>query len=80
MNQHVKQLIADARKLSPEEQAELLDALLVGFHEPSMAWNEAWGAEADRRWARYLAGDETSHDADSAIVDAKKRLAKRRAR
>ena len=79
MNQHVKQLIADARKLSAKEQAELMDALLVSFHEPSETWKEAWSAEADRRWARYLAGDEALHDAETVLADARKRLAKRRA-
>ena len=80
MNQQVKQLIADARKLSAEEQAELIDALLVSFHEPSEAWKESWTAEADRRWARYLAGDERSYDAEAVMAQARKRLGRRRER
>ena len=47
MNQQIKHLIGEARKLSPDEQAELLDKLLIELHQPTVGWKQSWAAGAD---------------------------------
>ena len=78
MNQHIKRLADEARKLSPDERAELVDEILAGLHDQDGAWEKAWAEEADRRWAQYKSGAITSHDADAVLADVAKQLAKRR--
>jgi putative addiction module component (TIGR02574 family) len=58
MSEKVKQLVEEARRLSPEEQADLLDALLVLAHTPSPEWEKAWSEECERRWEAYVRGEE----------------------
>ena len=55
MNERVKKLSEEIRKLSPDEQAELMDELLVLTHrEPDPDIEKAWAEEAKRRWQDYL--------------------------
>ncbi len=57
MNDRVRHLTEEAAKLTPEEQAELIDALLAFSHAPSPEWEKAWADEADRRLAAYDRGE-----------------------
>ena len=50
MNERVKKLTEEIRKLSPDEQADLMDELLVlTYREPDPARDKAWAEEIDRR-------------------------------
>jgi hypothetical protein len=50
MNERVKKLTEEIRKLSSEEQAELIDELLVlTYREPDPEIEKAWAMEIDRR-------------------------------
>lgn len=79
MNERVKRLSEEIRKLAPEEQAELIDELIVLTHrEPDPEIDKAWAEEAERRLKRYDAGAETTVDAFEAIADVREMLARRR--
>lgn len=57
MNERVRHLTEQAAKLTLEEQAELIDALLALGHEPTPEWKKAWVQEAERRLAAYDRGE-----------------------
>jgi hypothetical protein len=79
MNERVKRLTEEIRKLPPEEQADLIDELLVlTYREPDPEIDKAWAEEAERRLQRYRSGLESGRDAFEALEDIRSRLAKRR--
>ena len=50
MNERVKKLSQEIRKLSPEEQADLMDALLaLSYGKVPHKSDRAWTQEIDRR-------------------------------
>jgi putative addiction module component (TIGR02574 family) len=58
MNERVKRLTEEIRKLPPEEQADLIDELLVHtYREPDPEIAKAWAEEAERRLAAYRRGE-----------------------
>ena len=80
MDMTVKHLADEARKLQPEQQAELIDLLIEGLSKSPAGWDEAWSAEAERRWARVKAGKMASFPADQVLSDIAAHLEKRRQR
>ena len=61
MNERVKRLSEEIRKLTPEEQADLMDELLVlTYREPDPEIEKAWAEEAERRLAAYERGETTA--------------------
>jgi len=79
MNERVKKLAEEFRKLPPEEQADLIDELIVlTYREPDPETDKAWVAEMLKRWERYKAGDDKAVEASEAIEAVRARLAKRR--
>jgi putative addiction module component len=74
MNERVKKLSQQIRKLSPDEQADLLDELLVHVHSNSdPAILKAWAEEAERRLDRYLSGRTKTRDARKVLAKYTKR-------
>ena len=69
MNQRVKDLSAEARKLAPDELAELVDELLVALHDADPDWNTGWAEEAERRMAAYRRGEMESYSLDEVLAD-----------
>ncbi len=69
MNQRVKDLTAEARKLSPDELAELVDELLVALHDADPGWNKAWAEEAERRMEAYRRGKMEAYSLDEVLAD-----------
>lgn len=72
MTAAVKAVLEQAKRLSPDERAELraeLDAL-----DESPEWVAAWKAELDRRWAAYERGEEPGEPADDAIAEVRAEL------
>jgi putative addiction module component (TIGR02574 family) len=50
MNERVKRLTEEIAKLPPEEQADIIDALIVlTYRSPDPEVDKAWVAEAERR-------------------------------
>ena len=80
MNERVKTIVDQARKLTPEERADVFDDLLIDLHQSDADWNKAWSAEAERRWALYKTGEIAAHDADEVLSEIAARLEKRRSR
>ncbi len=53
MNDRVRHLTEETAEFSPEEQAELIDALLAFSHAPSPEWEKAWSEECQQRWVAH---------------------------
>jgi putative addiction module component (TIGR02574 family) len=69
MNETVKKLTEEIRKLTPEEQADLMDELLALTHrEPDPEIERAWVEEARRRLAEYERGDTTAVSAEEVMT------------
>jgi hypothetical protein len=79
MTTHTLRDVVDAaRKLTTDEQAELVDLQLTGS-EPDAEWDRLWGAEAERRLAEIERGDVETVDANVALAAGRGRLAVLRA-
>lgn len=73
MNERVKKLSEEIRKLPPEEQAELMDELLVLTHGMSLPRSDkAWADEIDRRIDAVERGKAVTLDARDALRKHKK--------
>jgi len=73
MSMTVLQIIAEARKLSPEEQAELIDRLCVeavGGPDPEI--DEEWKQETRRRIADIESGRVEGIPAEVVMAKARK--------
>ena len=69
----VKELYAEARRLPPDQAAELMDLLLVDtYSEPDPAIEEAWGREIDRRIAELESGKVKGIPAEEVFAKARK--------
>jgi hypothetical protein len=68
MNERVKKLSEEIRKLSPEEQADLMDELLVlTYRQPYPKSDKAWLEEVDRRINEAKRGEGATVDAREAL-------------
>lgn len=73
MNERVKRLTEEIRKLSPEEQADLMDELLVlTYREPDPEIEKAWAEEIERRIDSVERGEEPTVDAREVLSKYKK--------
>jgi Putative addiction module component len=73
MNERVKKLSEEIRQLSPEEQADLMDELLVLTHGMPLPKSEkAWAEEIDRRITAVQRGNAPTLDARKAVRKYKK--------
>jgi hypothetical protein len=68
MNERVKKLSEEIRKLSPDEQADLMDELLVLTYKPAEpAVEKAWSDEIERRISEVRRGEAKLVDAREAL-------------
>lgn len=74
MNERVKRLVEEAKKLTPEEQVELLDELCVSLHDHDAEIDKAWAAEIEKRVAAVERGDLELVDADVVLAELRARL------
>jgi putative addiction module component (TIGR02574 family) len=75
MNERVKRLTEEIRKLPPEEQADLLDELLVlTYREPDPEIDKAWAEEAERRLAAYRRGEIEAIPLEEVMARLRKRF------
>jgi Putative addiction module component len=69
MNERVKKLTEEIRKLPPEEQADLIDELLVlTYREPDPEIDKAWAEEAEDRLAAWRRGELKSRPAADVLA------------
>jgi hypothetical protein len=78
--QSLKSIAAAARALPPEQQAELIDDLVVGLSHADDGWNVAWSKEAEQRWSGHVAASHPGHAADDVLAEIAALLEKRRNR
>jgi hypothetical protein len=79
MNDRVRAIIEEARKLTPEERVELLDLLDAAFAEDEgdgtpQEIEAAWLDEVERRAVRAERGETKSIDFDEAMARARRRI------
>ena len=68
MNERVKKLSEEIRKLTAEEQAELMDELLsLTYREPDPEIEKAWAEEAERRLEAYERGETRAVSAEEVM-------------
>ena len=66
------ELEREARLLSPDERAQLVDALLDSLHEAKLVEVEAaWAVEIERRVAAYERGDAKLVSAEDVFAKAR---------
>ena len=68
----VRQIVAEARLLPPEELAELVDALLAESAEPDPQVDEAWKLEVRRRLAEIESGRVKCIPGDQVMAEVRK--------
>lgn len=79
MSLTLKQLEAEALHLSAEQRADLAQRLFASIEDEEALENaaevqQAWLAEAERRYRRYLAGETQPVPAAEAIARVRARL------
>lgn len=75
MNERVKKLSEEIRRLSPEEQADLMDELLVlTYGRPLPKSDKAWVKEIDRRIDAAERGKARTLPADEAMARLRSRV------
>jgi Putative addiction module component len=72
MNERVKHLSLEARKLPVAERAELIDDLLASLEAPDARLDALWAQEAERRVQLLDSGEMPTRDAAEAIADLRR--------
>jgi hypothetical protein len=80
LEKSLKSIAAAARALPPEQQAELIDELVIGLSRADEDWSAAWSKEAGQRWSGHVAAAHPGHAADDVLADIAALLEKRRHR
>jgi putative addiction module component (TIGR02574 family) len=68
MNDRVKSLSLEARKLTADERFELVEAILASVHEPDSAIDAAWAREAKDRLDAWRRGELSSRSAEDVFA------------
>jgi hypothetical protein len=69
MNERVKKLTEEIRKLPPEDQADLMDELLVlTYREPDPEIDKAWAEEIRDRIAAHERGELSARPAAEVLA------------
>lgn len=74
MYQSIDQLLEQAKNLSAEERAALIDALHDLAAPPDREWEAAWIKECEDRLAALDRGEMKTYDFDEVMADARARL------
>jgi len=72
MNERVKHLSLEARKLSHDERAELVDDLLASLDAPEARLDALWAEEAERRLELIDKGEMPLRDAEDIVADLRR--------
>ena len=68
MNEKVKALSQEARKLSPAERAELIDELIASLDRPDATLDALWAKEAEDRLAAHDRGEMATHSIPDVVA------------
>ena len=68
MNEKVKALSQEARKLSPAERAELIDELIASLDRPDASLDALWAREAEDRLAAHDRGEMAMHSIPDVVA------------
>lgn len=71
MNALVETLVEQAKSLTAQERAELLDALHDLINPPDTEWEAAWAKECEDRCAAIDRGEMPVHDFDEVMEEAR---------
>ncbi len=74
MNERVKILCEEAAKLTPEEQADLLDLLLAMMQELPVDADHAFGKEIESRVDEIEGGSASMRDFDGVLQELRSQL------
>jgi putative addiction module component (TIGR02574 family) len=73
MNEKVKALSQEARKLAPAERAALIDDLMASLDRPDAAIDALWAKEAEDRLAAHDRGEMATHDVAEVVAKLRSR-------
>lgn len=73
MNEKVKALSQEARKLAPAERAALIDELMASLDRADPSIDALWAKEAEDRLAAYDRGEMTAHDISDVVTKLRTR-------
>jgi len=73
MNERVRKISEQIRRLSPEEQADLLDEMLI-HQSPAAEIDEAWAEEARRRLRALERGETQTEPLEDAVAKLRARV------
>lgn len=68
MNEKVKALGLEARKLSPDERIALVEDVLASLDPTDPVLDELWAKEAQDRLAAFRAGEIEAEDLENVIA------------
>jgi putative addiction module component (TIGR02574 family) len=68
MNEKVKALSQEARKLAPAERAALIDELIASLDRPDASLDAVWAREAEDRLAAYDRGEMATHTIPEVVT------------
>ena len=74
MNHPLDNLLEQAKKLSADERAALIDALHDLNAPPDPEWEAAWTRECEDRLAALDRGEMQTYDFDEVMAEARARL------
>jgi len=75
MNERIKRLTEEIRTLPPEEQADLIDELIVlTYRKPDPAIDKAWAEEAERRIDALERGETQTIPYEEVMARLRKRF------
>ncbi|MBX3139728.1 MAG: addiction module protein [Trueperaceae bacterium] len=68
----LKNVEADARSLSSEDRASLVQAILESLHPMDPAVEKEWSAEIERRVDAFDRGELATYSAENVIAEARR--------
>jgi putative addiction module component (TIGR02574 family) len=68
----LKQILEQARELSAEDRAKLINSLLESLDSPLSAVEDAWAEEIEQRIAALDRGEISAYPAEDVFADARR--------
>ena len=73
MNDKIKAISLEARKLTAAERAELIDELMASLDRPDPVIDALWAEEAEDRLAIYDRGEMATHNISEVVAKLRAR-------
>lgn len=68
----LKQILEQARSLSADDRAKLIETLLESLHAPISDVEKAWAEEIEQRLAAFDRGELPTYSAEDVFADARR--------